>query len=150
MEIEMFTKALKHAQDEFYLDAISELKELIVNYPDSELVDDALYDLGLCYFNLNQFEQAIIQFYLVMSNYPDATISILSSGNEYGKTSSKAMYGIINCHLAQGSIELAKNMLEKLEKDKNSYVQVNNSKITFYEMAKNLIRSFENTASKKG
>ena len=83
-EIEMFAKALKYAQDEFYLDAINELKALVENYPNSELVDDALFNVGLCYFNLGHYEKAIQEFENLITNFPDATISVLEGGDEYG------------------------------------------------------------------
>lgn len=140
-EIEMFAKALKYAQDEFYLDAINELKALVENYPNSELVDDALFNVGLCYFNLGHYEKAIQEFENLITNFPDATISVLEGGDEYGRTAAKAIYAIINCYLATGNIEKALQKLEELKSDSNSYLIINNQKTTFFNLADNLIQT---------
>ena len=55
IEINSFTEGLKLAKDEFYIDAIDVFNKLINDYPDSELADDALYNMALCFFKMNQF-----------------------------------------------------------------------------------------------
>lgn len=141
IEIEIFTKSLKFAQEEFYLDAIRELKILMDMYPDSELIDDAKFNIGLCYFKLKQYNKAISEFESLISTYPNATISILEGGNEYGKTATKALYAIVNSYLALGDIKSANETLERLKQDSTSYVISNNEKFTFYRLAENLIQS---------
>ena len=79
----------KFAQDEFFLDSINEFRNIIHKYPDSELADDALYNIGLCYFNMQQFDKSISYFETVIKDYSEGTISILDGGNEFGKTSAK-------------------------------------------------------------
>ncbi|MDA0765079.1 MAG: tetratricopeptide repeat protein, partial [Proteobacteria bacterium] len=63
----MFTQALKFAQDEFYLDAATQFQKLIDEFPDSELSDDAQYNIGLCYFTINNFQKAIDSFEIVIA-----------------------------------------------------------------------------------
>ena len=138
-EIELFTHAIRLAKDEFYFDAIHALEEFIVEFKNSELVDDAIYDIGLCYFKLNQFERAIEKFELIISQYPDSTIYSLNAENEFGKTSTKALFGIFNCYLAQGNIESAKQILAKLKNDDKSYIIITNEKNTFYYLAKRIL-----------
>ena len=138
-EIELFTQAIRLAKDEFYFDAIHLLEEFIVEFKNSELVDDAIYDIGLCYFKLNQFERAIEKFELIISQYPDSTIYSLNAENEFGKTSTKALFGIFNCYLAQGNIESAKQILAKLKNDDKSYIIITNEKNTFYYLAKRIL-----------
>jgi TolA-binding protein len=58
-EIQYFTEGLNLAKDEFYLDSINKFKMLIDEYPQSDLADDALYNVGLCYFKMKQMELAI-------------------------------------------------------------------------------------------
>jgi tetratricopeptide (TPR) repeat protein len=138
IEIQLFSDGMKFAKDEFYLDAISNMNELLVKFPDSELVDDATYNIGLCYFNMNQFEKAILFFKKCIDEYPDGTISVLTGGNEYGNISSKCWYAIMNSYLALGKIDDAKISLDALSNFSDSYVeQTNGDKITFQKLATN-------------
>ncbi len=135
-EIQLFTDAMKKANEEFYLDAIPLLEQLINEFPDSELVDDALYDIGLCYFNINQFDKAIEYFNKVIQEYPEATITVLTGGNEYGFTAAKSLFAIMNCYLGMGKPELAVKTLMEFEKYPYSYViNETGEKNTFKELA---------------
>lgn len=143
-EIQLFTEALEKARVEFYLDAITLLKKLIEEFPDSELVDDALYDIGLCYFNMNQFEKAIEYFQKVIDEYPDATISVLTGGNEYGKTAAKCHYALMNCYLGMNNLDLAWSMIKELDNYPDSYIYIDNGlKKTFKEIALNAIKVYK-------
>lgn len=145
-EIQYFTKALQQAGSEFYLDAITEFRVLIEEFPNSELVDDALYNIGLCYFQMNQFDKAIEHYQLVIDEHPDATISVLEGGNEFGKTAAKCQYAIMNCYLGQGEVEKAKQITDMLNKyNEDSYVLVNDKKITFKELSEKAIKTFLNS-----
>ena len=94
-EMQLFKEALEKADHEFYLDAIHTLEQLMDMFPDSELVDDALYNIGLCYFHMNQFEKAVEQFQKVIDQHPEASISFLERQNEYGKNRSQMP---LRCH----------------------------------------------------
>jgi len=143
-EITLFTNGLKFAQDEFFLDSINEFKSLTVEYPDSELADDALYNIGLCYFNMQQFEKSIGFFETVINEYPEGTISILDGGNEFGKTAAKCYYAIVNCYLAMSNINKAKENVLLSKKFSNSYVLVDNTKKSFYDLSENAINTYLN------
>ena len=143
-EITLFTNGLKFAQDEFFLDSINEFKSLTVEYPDSELADDALYNIGLCYFNMQQFEKSIGFFETVINEYPEGTISILDGGNEFGKTAAKCYYAIVNCYLAMSNINKAKENVLLSKKFSNSYVSVDNTKKSFYDLSENAINTYLN------
>ena len=132
-DIMLFTNSLKFAQDEFFFDAINDFNKLVEDYPDSELVDDALYNIGLCYFSIQQFERAIILFERVITDYPDATISVLDGGNEFGKTAAKCHYAIVNCYLALNDLDNAKKELYKLKEYNESYMLVEDKKITLHQ-----------------
>jgi len=145
-EIQYFTNALQQAGSEFYLDAISEFRKLIEEFPNSELADDALYNIGLCYFQMNQFEKAIEHYQLVIDEHPNATISVLDGGNEFGKTAAKCHYAIMNCYLGQGEVDKAKQVTDKLhEYDKDSYVLVKDNKVTFKELSEKALKTFLNS-----
>jgi len=143
-EIQLFTQAMQLAKDEFYLDAIKMLEQLILEFKDSELVDDALYNIGLCYFNMNQFEKAIELFQKVIHQYPEGTISILDGGNEFGKTAAKCHYATMNCFLGMGRLDLALDILNSLDDFPDSYVVVDSGeKITFKDLAENALNIYK-------
>jgi len=144
-EIKLFTNGLKFAQDEFFFDAINDFNKLVEDYPDSELADDALYNIGLCYFSVQQFEKAIGLFEKVILDYPDATISVLDGGNEFGKTAAKCHYAIVNCYLALNKLDKAKKELDKLKRYTASYMLVEEKKITFYEFTERAIKVYIET-----
>lgn len=127
-EIQLFTQAIQMAKDEFYLDAIKMLEQLTKDFKDSELVDDAFYNIGLCYFNMNQFERAIELFQKVIQQYPNATISILDGGNEFGKTGAKCHYATMNCFLGLGRFDLALDIMNALDHYPDTYVLVDGQK----------------------
>ncbi len=148
-EIQLFSDGMNFAKEEFFLDAISKMQELETEYPDSELVDDALYNIGLCYFNMNHFEKSIAYFKKVINEFPEGTISVLTGGNEYGKTGAKCWYAIMNCNLAMGDIDDAKEALSELANYNESYIlHENGEKITYEELAKNAFNLFVNQVSK--
>ena len=144
-EITLFVNGIKHAQDEFFLDSISEFQLLVDQFPDSELADDALYNIGLCYFNMHQFEKSVGFFETVIHDYPDATISILDGGNEFGKTAAKCHYAIVNCYLALNELDNAKIELDKLKIYTESYMLVEENKITFHQFTERSIKIYIQT-----
>ena len=141
-EIQYFTKALQQAKDEFYLDAIGEFRKLIEEFPSSELADDALYNIGLCYFQMNQFDKAIEHYQLVIDEHPDATISVLEGGNEFGKTAAKCHYSIMNAYLALGNLEKAKENVAALEYFPKTYIEVDGAKKSYYELARIALNTY--------
>jgi len=142
-EVDLFVKGLENAKSEFYLDSINEFKKLIKDFPDSELCDDAAYNIGLSYFYMQQFQKAIESFEKVINYYPDSTISILEGGNEFGKTAAKSYFGIINSYLATGNLQKAEHTLHKLNDFNNSYVLNNNLKTTFRDLSINVIKKYK-------
>ncbi len=145
-EVDLFVKALKSANEEFYFEAISEFRALIEKFPNSELCDDSEFNIGLCYFNMMQFEKAIESFYKVIDTYPDSTISILEGGNEFGKTAAKSYFAIVNCYMAQGDNDSAILTLKKLKNKEfnDSYIIKDDRKISFYELAKQTLELMKN------
>ena len=141
-EINMFTQALKFAQDEFYLDSVTEFQKLIDDFPDSELADDSQYNIGLCYYSMNNFKKAIDSFEEVITQYPEGTISILDGGNEFGKTAAKCHYAIVNCYLTLGNIDQARLHANTLNEFDDSYVLNDDKKILYSELAKLSIDKF--------
>ena len=107
-----FIEAIKLARDNFYIDAIKKFKRLIDEFPDSDLADDAEYNIAFCYYEMNQFEKAISCLNKLIQNYPEADITSLKNNNEFGKISAKAYLLMVNCYLALNQI--GKRQKEKL------------------------------------
>lgn len=150
-EIQLFTKAMQLATDEFYLDAIGILNQLVDEFPESELVDDAYYDIGLCYFNMNQFQTAIEIFQKVINEFPEATISVLIGDKEYGKTAAKCYYALMNCYLGLNDRRNALAMIEELSNYKDSYI-INSlgDKIIFKELSVMAYKLFTKNCNNTG
>ncbi len=138
-DLDLMFNGLSQARDEFYLDAINAFKSLINDCPDSDLADDALFNIGLCYYHLKQFSKAIESYQNILKEYPDSTISALIETDEYGKTAAKALYNTIVCNLAESDLPAAQKNLELLKQYPDSYVVKNDKKITFEQLALNII-----------
>ena len=110
-EIQYFTEAFQLAQDKFYVDAMHEFNKLVDEFPESDLADDALLNVGLCYYEMNQFAQAIEILEHVIVLHPEATISVIGGGNEFGRTAGKAYYLIVQCYIGLGNIKKAESYI---------------------------------------
>jgi outer membrane protein assembly factor BamD (BamD/ComL family) len=138
-EINYFLEGLKDIKENFFIDAIEQFKKIVTEFPDSELADDAEYNISLCYYELNQFDNAIVNLQKLIIDYPDATITILGAGNEFGRTAAKAYLLMVNCYLALGKLEKTKEILTLLEPYTDSYVMNNGERVTYHELAKRTI-----------
>jgi tetratricopeptide (TPR) repeat protein len=110
---------------------------LIEEFPESDLADDSLYNIGLCYYRMKQFGLAINTFQQVIHNYPDSTISVLGNKNESGMTAAKCYYSILLSHIAMGNKTLAMKVATQLGQfSDNTFVIINNEKKTYSELAR--------------
>lgn len=140
--IELFKKGIELINREYYVDAIHKFNMLIDDYPESDLADDALYNVGLCYFKMKQFELAIETFYKVIFDYPNAEISVLE--NEFGKTDAKCYYSIFLSHLALGQKEKAAEIKLQLKDFSNdNYIDINNERKTYFELSDMIMNEYE-------
>ena len=135
LEIQIFTEALKLAKDHFFIDAIQKFQKLVDDYSDSDIADDAMFNIGLCYYEMNQFQKCIKVMEEMIRIYPDATISTLEIGNEYGKTAGKAYFLIVQCYIGLGNIQKAEYYINYLENYLDTYIIKGQKKITFLQLA---------------
>ena len=149
-EISYFTEAFQLAGEQCYVDAITKFQHLIKNFPDSDLADDAMYNTGLCYYEMSQFEKSIQILEDLIVRYPNATITALENGNEFGRTAAKAYYLIVQCYIGLGDVEKSKTYIPKLEEYTNTYVLRNSEKYFFAELAKDAIDMYINFINTKG
>jgi len=141
-EVSLFLEAFELASNQFYLDAIQKFKKLVDDFPDSDLADDALYDIGFCYFEMIQFEKSIQVLEQMVNKYPDGTITALENSNEYGKTAAKAYYLILQCYLGLGNPEKAQSFISILEEYDDTYVLIESEKVSFASLGKNAIQLY--------
>jgi len=148
-EIKNFIEALQLAKNRFYVDAIQKFQNVVDEFPESDLADDALYNLALCYYEMNQFYKSIEVIENMIQKYPDATITALENSNEFGKTAAKGYYLIFQCHIGLGNIEKAKSYLPILDKYPNTYVIKDSLKYSFRLIADNALETFEQINNKE-
>ncbi len=67
---EHFDYALKLYEDEDYLEAVSELQSVLLQYPGSAVNDDAQYYLGMTYFEREQFLLAAYEYSKLIRDIP--------------------------------------------------------------------------------
>jgi len=141
-EIQYFLEAFQLAKEQFFVDAIQIFQKLVDDFPESDLADDALYDIGFCYYEMNQFQKSIEVLEKMVRKYPDGTITTLENSNEYGKTAAKAYYLIVQCNIGLGNIQKAESYLPILEKYTDTYVLIKSEKTYFAQLAKDAINAF--------
>lgn len=141
-EIISFTDSIQLAQNKFYVDAIHKFQGLIDKYPESDLADDAMFNIALCYYEMCQFQKSIDTIEAMIEKYPESTISALEGANEFGKTAAKGYYLIIQCYIGLSDVDKAKSYLENVKAFDSSYIMQGEEKLTFYDLSINAIDTY--------
>lgn len=142
-EIEYFSKGLKLANDGLIIDSISSFQSVINDFPESELADDASYNISLLYFKINQFEKSIENLFMLIDFYPDGKISTMDTSNEVGSIVEKAKYLLVQCYLALDNVKKAEEIFDKMLNDGETYLVNNGEKRFYYDLTKDSIRLFK-------
>lgn len=66
-----YAYGLKHE----YVNKAEKMLSLVVNYPQSDYADDALYEMARAYIENNQEEAAIMAYERLLSNYPNSNMA---------------------------------------------------------------------------
>jgi TolA-binding protein len=109
-----FQEAIGLAAENLVVEAAASFREVVEGWPDSDLADDALYNVGACYLALNQFARAAETFQEVIERYPDATISTSDGRGEVGRTAAKAWLGLVAAQLGLGHPDEARAAVDRL------------------------------------
>tara|TARA_B100000315_G_C14390208_1_gene501553 strand:+ start:209 stop:694 length:486 start_codon:yes stop_codon:yes gene_type:complete len=141
-EILYFTEAFQLTQEKCYVDAIHKFQNLVDDFPESDLADDSLYNIGLCYYEMNQFQKSIEVLEEMIDKYPNATITALENGSEFGKTAAKAYYLIVQCCIGLDDIQKAETYIPIFEEYPKTYVIRDSEKYSFSELAKDAIDTY--------
>ncbi|PTQ95503.1 tetratricopeptide repeat protein [Mucilaginibacter yixingensis] len=141
---ELFTTAVTLLQAQVLIEAFAVFQQIADDYPDHELADDALYNAGLCQFQLNNFPAAVNLFEELIRRYPEATIYDGHAGREFGRTAAKAHYALINCHLRLGQVAAAIKESVSLQAYPESYVLSELGQPVYYhDLAQTAIQTYQ-------
>jgi len=104
LEYQEFEDAKKLITATKYKEAFDALDKFVVNYPSSELLPEAKYDLGYTQFALKNYKAAINTFNKIVQNYPDNPIA------------PNSLYQVSNSQIQLTRITKAKQTLRNLIK----------------------------------
>lgn len=140
-----FRQGIHLAAENMTTDALVAFGEVVERWPDHELADDALFNVGACYLALNQFGRAASSFERLLSAYPDATIaSDENGGTETGRTAAKAYLGLVSAHLGKGDLAGARAACAKLEDYGDSKLHpAPGVERTYHDVAESLLAAAE-------
>jgi tetratricopeptide (TPR) repeat protein len=135
-----FEEAVLSATQNQLVDAVLAFREVVDRWPDDELADDALYNLGACYLAMNQFARARDAFEQVITKYPNATIHAAAGRRESGRTAAKAWLGLVAGHLGEGDLAAAEAAGARLAEYSDSKVlPAPGLERTFHDIATSLL-----------
>ena len=109
-----FRQAVTLAADNLIVEAAGAFREVVEAWPEDDLADDALYNVGACYLAMNQFGRATDTFREVIERYPDATIHSANGRSEVGRTAAKAWLGMVAASLGVGDVDGARKACDEL------------------------------------
>jgi len=104
IEIDEFSEAKALLRATKYKEAFVAFDRFVINYPNSELIAEAKYNLGYSQFTLKNYKAAIKTYTKISKLHPESSIL------------PEALYGIANCQIQLTRITKAKKTLRNLIK----------------------------------
>ena len=104
IELDEFSDAKALLRATKYKEAFEAFDRFVINYPKSELISDAKYNLGYSQFTLKNYKAAIKTYSKILKLHPESSIL------------PEALYGIANCQIQLTRITKAKKTLRNLIK----------------------------------
>ena len=104
IEIDEFSEAKALLRATKYKEAFAAFDRFVINYPNSELIAEAKYNLGYSQFTLKNYKAAIKTYTKISKLHPESSIL------------PEALYGIANCQIQLTRITKAKKTLRNLIK----------------------------------
>ncbi len=99
---QLYTRALEMYKSEDYSGAELIFRQVLGRFPHSDLVDNAQFWIGACYYMQKSFTRAVAEFRKVVDNYP------------FGNKVPDALLRISDCYEALGDMDRAIATLEEL------------------------------------
>ena len=134
-----FQQAVTFASENLISEAASTFREVVERWPEDDLADDALYNIGACYLAMNQFGRAADTFRQVIERYPNATIHSGDGRSEVGRTAAKAWLGLVAANLGLGDVSSAKKSCDALESYADSMVVIGAVERPFHDIGCSLL-----------
>ena len=104
IELDEFSDAKALLRATKYKEAFEAFDRFVINYPKSEIISDAKYNLGYSQFTLKNYKAAIKTYSKILKLHPESSIL------------PEALYGIANCQIQLTRITKAKKTLRNLIK----------------------------------
>lgn len=138
---DLFYEAFSLSEKKQYEQGINTFKKYISHNIDSDLVDDALCNIGILHMKLSEFIKALRIFDNVIKHHPNAVLNSESNVKETGKTAAKCHYLSIVCLLELNQKDKIAHHLYCLDKYNDSYVEENSIRKTFKELSVEFINN---------
>ncbi|MEZ7891017.1 MAG: tetratricopeptide repeat protein [Candidatus Wallbacteria bacterium] len=74
----LLNDSIKAVKEKRLAEAISGFKQICVNYPDSNLADNAHYNLGMVYEMKHDYSKAFIEYKTILEQYPDSDAALFA------------------------------------------------------------------------
>jgi tol-pal system protein YbgF len=121
--VDLYQQALELIKQKEYKDAKKTLNMYIEKHPHGERVANAYFWMGECEYNLQRFEEAILEYQKVISKYPESNKvpdSFLKQGIAFTKLgdneSAKIVFNkLIKNYPKSPQVNIAKKQLEKIK-----------------------------------
>ncbi len=146
----LFQSAYISGLNKNYNQKIDKLNQLLLNYPNSEFGDDALYEMGRAYLMMNNNTHAVNSYKRLIDNYPNSNLapkSQLEIAMVY--TDQNLLNNAINMYKKViedfPASEEAKTALESLE---NIYIDTNNVD-EYLKYAQSLGKTMQNQSTQR-
>ena len=131
---QLFLDGVSLYNKDLFWDAIESFHGSIDEGINEQLLDDCYLNIAICYMRLSLFQEA--------KKFFEKTIEVSSRGDDAinfdkaitGKSSSRAILGLIRVDLADGNLKEAEIKLGQLEDDESSVI-IDGVKKSFYELA---------------
>ncbi len=137
-----FFEAIKLYNDEFYWDSIEAFQQSLSDGLEDRYVDDCFMNIAVCYMKLKLFNEAEEFFLKAIEAGMSSDDNIDFEGPIYGKTSDRAMLGLVRISLVRDDINQAQKFLKKLSSS-DSYIEINDEKIPMKEICKAEIEKYK-------
>lgn len=130
-----FFEAIKLFNDEFYWDSIEAFQQSLSEGLADEYVDDCFMNIAISFMKLKLFNEAEEYFIKAINVAKINGDKIDFDGPIFGKTTDRAYLGLTRISLVRKDYGNAKKIMNKL-KDTESYILINDEKVSMYEICK--------------
>ena len=137
-----FFEAIKLYNDEFFWDSIEAFQQSLSDGLEDRYVDDCFMNIAVCYMELKLFNEAEEFFMKAIEAGISTDDNIDFEGPIFGKTSDRAMLGLVRISLVRDDVDKAEEFLKKLSSS-DSYIEINDEKVPMEEICRSEIEKYK-------